>query len=169
MAKFRTRNPPALRTPALHVWHTAPARAQGFFNMIPVSQIPNKICTILVKPGSTKLSFAGLSISQITNKCLSLLPVSTRMESGEKGWSHWVKKLISLARQGRQSQAPSQILTGHIRNPIYCYLFPTFSFCQIILTLASYHGSMDQLAETLGWSQKNKVYVLLFYFAASAL
>lgn len=46
--------------------------------MIPVPQIPNKIYTIFVSPGSTKPSFAGLSINRITNKCLSLLPISTR-------------------------------------------------------------------------------------------
>lgn len=146
----------------LHQWGLG-----GFFKMIPVLQIPNKIYTIFVSPGSTKPSFAGLSINRITRKCPSLLPISTR--DGEKDWSHWVQKLISLARQGRQSQTPSHVSTGHIRNPIYCYLFPNFSYCQIILTLASYHRSMDQLAEILVWSQKNKVYILLFYFALSAL
>lgn len=83
MAKFRPRNPPALPTPALHVWHSAPG-AGGGVNTIALSQIPNEIYTGFVSPGSTKPGFPGLTINRITNKCLSLLPINTKDESQEK-------------------------------------------------------------------------------------
>lgn len=46
---------------------------------------------------------------------------------------------------------------------------PFIAIYSLIFHIASHHRSMDQLAEILVWSQKNKVYILLFYFALSAL
>lgn len=65
----------------------APARAWELvlvFYTIAVSQMPNKIYTIFVSPGSTKPSLPGLSINRITNKHPFPLPISTKDESQKK-------------------------------------------------------------------------------------